>query len=275
MAQTLPLPTPTEAAAPVVRLEGAPRQGGILFVTIRAMSTGPAHCTWLGKTYPVVSLPGEADVLRVVLPVPMEAKPGKAWLHLEIPGGGEAWHSVVVRTHPFATQSIWLPAATVAGYDSPRAKQEDALLLGVIGRFDPEKHWRGSFARPCGGAETTAFGIRRTYNGRRKDRHRGVDVAVGNGTRLRAPNGGVVGMVAPGMRVNGNALVINHGLGVASLYLHASRYYVKTGQRMAKGEVFAATGSSGAATGPHLHWACYVHGVPVDPAVLRHVPAGW
>ncbi|MBM3463504.1 MAG: M23 family metallopeptidase [Armatimonadetes bacterium] len=256
-------------ATTTIGVEGAPRQGGVLFVKIEGIEGAEATVRWVNKTFQAVRLPNE-PFLRVVLPVPVDARPGTHPLVV-----GDTRRDVPIRSKWFGHQSIWLPAAMLATYDTPRSKRDDEILIEATRRMVGEMLWRGNFARPAAGYESTPFGIKRLYNGWRKGWHRGVDVAVGDGTPLHAPAAAVVGLVAPGQYTNGNAIVLNHGLGVSSLYLHMSRFAAKTGEKVARGEVFGYSGHSGAGTGPHLHWGMYVWGVPIDPAVFRALPAGW
>jgi len=232
-------------------------------------------CVFRGRTYPMRPLGDPASVVRVVLPIPVDTPPGSHWIKVELPDGRMAARQLVIRKVGFGHQSIWLSPAMLATYDSTQAKKDDRMLLEVIRTFMEQKYWRGAFGRPCRGRLSTPFGIRRTYNGWRKGWHRGLDIAAATGTPVTSPGDGVVGIAARHMLVNGNGIVINHGGGIASLYLHLSRIDVRAGQRVSKGQVIGAVGSSGAGTGPHLHWACYIHGVPIDPAALQHPPPSW
>jgi murein DD-endopeptidase MepM/ murein hydrolase activator NlpD len=231
-------------------------------------------CRWLGKSYPVVSLRGEPGVWRVIVPIPTSTPSGHQPLAIYL---GEATTSTQVRIlpHHYRHQHISLPPRMLASYDTPQSKADDERLLRELRRFVPDKYWQGSFGAPCAGPQSTPFGVRRTYNGWRKGWHRGQDVAVGCGTPLHAPAQATVGLTAAGLQVDGNAVVLHHGLGVASLYLHMSRFKAHPGQRLQRGEVFGWSGASGAGTGPHLHWATYVHGEPVEPGLWQHLPAAW
>ena len=231
-------------------------------------------CTWQGKSYPAISLRGEVGTWRAIVPVPTTSPTGLQTLRVTI-GTLSATSRVRIRPHPWPHQSISLPAAMLATYDTPRGKADDERLLAEIRRFVPDKLWRGGFAAPCKGRQSTPFGVRRTYNGWRKGWHRGQDLAVGSGTPLRAPGGGRVGLLAPGLLVDGNAVVIHHGLGLATLYLHMSRFGARQDQQLARGQRFGWSGGTGAGTGPHLHWAAYVHGTPVEPGLLYKLPPSW
>lgn len=257
--------------APVVmRVEGAPRPGGALFVTVSNAGDGDTLALrWLDNAYPLAA---EGSVLRAVLPVPRATKPGTYVLALTGSEGALVERAVPLKKVNYGDQSIWLPPAMLATYDSARAKADDRLLLDAAKKYTPERYWRGPFRSPADGPLSTRYGQARTYNGWRKGWHKGLDVAAGSGAPIRAPGGAVVAVVAPRQLVNGNATLLDHGIGVYSLYLHQSRIGVTVAQKVAAGRRIGQVGSTGAGTGPHLHWACYVHGVPIDPQVLMHAP---
>lgn len=263
-------PPSPEAAPPRLRVEGAPRPGGALFITVSNASVGDTlTIRWLDATYPLAA---DGDVLRAVLPVPRTTKPGAYMLRLAAGEETRVERAVPLKKVNYGYQSIWLPAAMLATYDCARAKADDRLLLDAAKKFTPERYWRGPFRSPAAGPLSTRYGQARTYNGWRKGWHKGLDVAADSGAPIRAPGGAVVAVVAPRQLVNGNATLLDHGLGVYSLYMHQSRISVTAGQKVAEGRQIGRVGSTGAGTGPHLHWACYVHGVPVDPQVLVHAP---
>ncbi|HEY9837552.1 MAG TPA: M23 family metallopeptidase, partial [Vampirovibrionales bacterium] len=103
--------------------------------------------------------------------------------------------------------------------------------------------------------------------------HRGVDYAGPQGSPVVAPAAGriaLVGRESEGFEIHGNVVGIDHGQGLTSLYLHLSRIDVKEGDMVQAGQVIGAVGSTGASTGPHLHWGLYVHGQSIDPVPWRY-----
>ncbi|MGH8456302.1 MAG: M23 family metallopeptidase [Stenotrophobium sp.] len=111
-----------------------------------------------------------------------------------------------------------------------------------------------AFIWPCEGRISGVFGSQRILNGEPRQPHYGVDVAVPVGTPVRAPADGVVTLAAPDMYYTGGTLMIDHGHGVASAFLHLSKLLVRKGERVKQGQVIARSGMSGRATGPHLDW---------------------
>ena len=117
---------------------------------------------------------------------------------------------------------------------------------------------------------STRYGVRRYYNGifAQNYYHRGLDYAGAAGSPVIAPAAGrvaLVGKVSQGFRVHGNAVGIDHGQGVTSIFLHLNRINVKEGDFVQAGNLIGTVGSTGASTGPHLHWGLYVNGKSIDP----------
>ena len=117
--------------------------------------------------------------------------------------------------------------------------------------------------------------MRRIRNGKTAGFHRGLDYAGSWGSPIYAPAGGKVTLVGPNFTLLGNCVIINHGEGLTGLYLHMSSINVKQGQTVKRGQVIGKIGNTGASTGPHLHYATYFHGVPVDPDLLASFPKEW
>ena len=139
----------------------------------------------------------------------------------------------------------------------------------------PERHWQGSLVRPSSGYVSTEFGVQRYYNGVYADDyyHRGVDYAAATGSPIVAPAAGYIRLVGrvrrDGFEIHGNTVGIDHGQGVLSFMIHMNRVDVQEGEFVAAGQTVGGVGSTGASTGPHLHWGLYVNGIAVDPVPWR------
>lgn len=124
------------------------------------------------------------------------------------------------------------------------------------------------FITPVKGPITGVFGSQRILNGKPRSPHHGLDFAVPMNTLVRCPADGIVRLAARNMYLMGNTLVIDHGLGVQSIFMHLNRISVKVGDAVKQGDVIGRVGKTGRATGPHLHWGVTVGPIPVDPARL-------
>lgn len=129
--------------------------------------------------------------------------------------------------------------------------------------------WRERFVWPVTGRISGVFGSQRIYAGEPGAPHSGVDVARPSGTPVAAPADGVVILAAEApFTLEGNLLMIDHGMGLNSAFLHLSRIDVRVGDRVSRGQIVGAIGATGRATGPHLHWGMMWNGVRIDPQLL-------
>jgi len=218
------------------------------------------------QNYPVFA---EGDKYRALLPTSPLDKPGKMTVVIK---GDERTSNigVWVKNRTFPTQRIRL-----SGRGAGKATQ---LELDKVAEFKklvtPEKYWNGSFLRPNAARVSTIFGVRRYYNGvfAKNYYHRGVDYAGNYGSPIIAPAAGkvrLIGREAAGFYVHGNIIGIDHGQGVLSVFMHLQDINVQEGDFVNPGQRIGTVGSTGASTGPHLHWGLYVNGVAVDPAPWR------
>jgi murein DD-endopeptidase MepM/ murein hydrolase activator NlpD len=135
------------------------------------------------------------------------------------------------------------------------------------------RHWDRSLMSPTPDCQISPFGVKRYHNGVYiNDYHKGVDLRSPQGRPIKAITDGVVKVAAPQFRLHGGTVGLDHGQGLSSVYIHMSKVAVKTGQAVKKGDVIGYVGSTGFATGPHLHWGLYAGGVPVDPDQWIPVP---
>jgi murein DD-endopeptidase MepM/ murein hydrolase activator NlpD len=137
----------------------------------------------------------------------------------------------------------------------------------------PEREWSGSFAPPVSAPVSDGFGIRRVFNGVTKSVHQGLDYRVPPGTPVAAVNSGSVLLARP-LYFEGNCVMLDHGQGLITLYLHLSEIDVKEGDHVERGQLLGRSGATGRATGPHLHLAVRWQGVYLNPAGLLalHLP---
>lgn len=132
-----------------------------------------------------------------------------------------------------------------------------------------EKYWQGKFIYPSNAPKSSPFGVKRSYNGAPvSSYHKGLDFAGKTGSPVVAPADGVVvvaGKEKDGFVVHGNAVILDHGHYLTSIYMHLSKIDVKLGDKVKQGEKIGEVGHTGISTGPHLHWGTYLYGVSTDP----------
>ena len=147
------------------------------------------------------------------------------------------------------------------------ALEDKEIKQKAFAAVTPERLWSGSFLAPVSSDISDIFGTARVFNGEVKSRHQGLDFAAPNGTPVHAINEGTVALARP-LYFEGNFVVVDHGQGLMSLYLHLSEIDVKEGENVKSGQRLGLSGGTGRASGPHLHLAVRWQGVYVDPAIL-------
>ncbi|MEO7252327.1 MAG: M23 family metallopeptidase [Arenimonas sp.] len=149
-----------------------------------------------------------------------------------------------------------------------RIAREQAMVSAARARDDGRDDYEVTFQWPVHGRVSGVYGSQRIYNGTPKSPHSGLDVAAAQGTPVHAPAAGIVTLAEPGLYLTGGTVLLDHGHGVSSNFLHFSRIDVHVGQRVEQGEVLGLVGMTGRATGPHMHWGMNWFGVRVDPRLL-------
>ncbi|MES3100764.1 M23 family metallopeptidase [Sphingomonas faeni] len=146
---------------------------------------------------------------------------------------------------------------------------ELAQIVAARARTTDAQGWRQSFAWPATGRISGLFGSQRVYKGEPGSYHSGTDIAVPTGTIVTAPADGVVILAADhSFTLEGNLLMLDHGMGLNSAFLHLSRIDVRQGDHVRQGQPIGAVGMTGRATGPHLHWALRWNAAKLDPMLV-------
>lgn len=187
------------------------------------------------------------------------------------PGGSALSHSISVTPRDWPVERIdGVPPATVNPPPAIAARiaREQAEVTAARARDDARPDFAQAFIWPVHGRISGRFGNQRVYNGTPKAAHSGMDIAAANGTPVKAPAAGVVTFAKPDLYLTGGTLLLDHGHGVSSNFLHLSRLDVKVGERIGQGQVIGAVGATGRATGPHLHWGMNWFDVRIDPLLL-------
>lgn len=178
--------------------------------------------------------------------------------------------TITVTAGKFATESLKVEKQFVEPNpeQANRAMEEQQKLRALFDRVTPERFWQGAFRMPLKGAiHGTNFGKRRILNGQPRSPHTGADFPVPTGTPVYATQNGRV-VLAEELYFSGNTVILDHGLGVYSLYGHLSSTNVALGDAITTGTVLGKVGATGRATGPHLHWGVTVNKARVNPVQL-------
>jgi len=148
-----------------------------------------------------------------------------------------------------------------------KISEDKTLKERTFAHVTPERLWTGRFRAPTSAPISGVFGTTRTFNGQVQSVHQGLDFAVNEGTPVMAVNSGTVLLAQP-LFFEGGLVVLDHGQGLLTLYMHLSKIEVKEGDHVAGGQKLGLSGGTGRATGPHLHVAVRWQGVYLDPATL-------
>jgi len=206
--------------------------------------------------------------------IDLEARPGMATWRVGVMDARDqplkASGRLQIRARKFPVQRLTLPREMVE-LDAPtlqRVEEESKRLRTLYATITPERHWRGRFAKPVGVPDAgEGFGARRIINGQPRAPHAGLDYSADAGTPVVGANAGHVALVAEYF-FPGRLVVLDHGLGLYTLYFHLERADVSDGDRVERGQIIGRVGASGRATGPHLHFAAHLRQTRIDPALL-------
>ena len=242
-----------------------PVPGGVAVVSLGAAAQAP-QVTFNGHRVMVIRDSDEQWI--AVVGIPLTTKPGKQTLQVQ---GGSAV-GFDVGTKEYAAQHIKLKnkrQVTPNPDDLKRIERELNEQVTAYRQFrEGVTPSNVILDRPVtGGRLSSPFGLRRFFNGEERNPHSGLDFAVPAGTPVKAPAAGRVVLVG-NYFFNGNTVFVDHGQGFISMFCHLSAIDVKVGDEVARGAVVGKVGSTGRATGPHLHWNISLNDARVDPAIF-------
>ncbi|MGK6323216.1 M23 family metallopeptidase [Sphingomonas sp. DT-51] len=263
------LPPPPELVTPArLGLPAVIAQGGLALGTA---PPGTMRLTLDGAAVPV------APDGRFLIAVDRDAT-GTLTLVALLPGAPALTVSLPVTPRAWRLERLDR-VAKVPVPDADFARRRPAELAQIAAARSvgsPSAGWRQRFRWPVTGRISGLFGAQRIYRGEPGSYHGGVDVARGEGTPVVAPADGVVTLAAdPPFTLEGRLLILDHGAGLTSAFLHLSRIDVRVGQHVRQGEPIGLVGRTGRASGPHLHWAMTWRGARIDPQpVAGAMPAG-
>jgi len=251
-------------------------QGEIIKVSMEdSPEVRVAYVRFLGKKYVLGKAVYSTKILAFI-GLDLALKPGTYSLDVYIDRrDGHAdlvRKKVVVLPKQFPVKKLWVQEKYVTPPPDVRQRiqRESLVLNSVLDMSYSQWTGNGPFILPLQGRPAQNFGERRIFNNKPRSPHSGEDISAPSGTVVRASNSGRV-VLASNLYFAGNTVIIDHGLGVFTLYGHFSKFRVKRGQSVNNGDVIGEVGATGRVTGPHLHWSVRVNGCRVDPYSLLHL----
>jgi murein DD-endopeptidase MepM/ murein hydrolase activator NlpD len=235
------------------------------------------EATWEGHRFPLV----KHDALWVtVIGVDLDAKAGEHAADVTFRYGDGRSRSVrepvTVKAQKFPTTELKVEDRYVelSPEDAARAVREAQETDAIYAMLTPECYWSEPFVAPIHGAKDGRnFGHRRVFNGQPRAPHSGADLHADVGTPVYAANRGRV-VLAKDLFYSGNAVIVDHGLGLYTVYLHLSKIDVAPGAVVERGQRLGLAGATGRVTGPHLHWGVRIVDARVDPFSLLKLAPG-
>lgn len=241
-----------------VDLTGRLEQGGI----VRGQARAGAAVTLDGRPVPL------DESGRFLLGFAREA-PAEAVLEIDgerqtLPIAGREWK--IQRIDGLPPAKVTPDPAELA-----RIKAETQLVAARRGIISLRPWFLDGLTVPADGPISGVFGSQRILNGEARAPHSGTDIAAPLGAPVHAVAGGTVMLAHPDMFFTGQTVMVDHGLGLQTVYAHLSRLDVAEGETVRRGQILGAVGASGRATGPHLHWGATWLDVRLDPETLLSV----
>lgn len=247
-------------ASPAVELTGNAIQGGLIFGQAE-----PGSQVSLDSTVINISANG-----HFVIGFNRDES-GTRELQVTSPAGEVFHKGLAVRAREYAIERVdGLPPATVTPDPAATARiREDARMVATARQHrDKQAYYATGFAWPAKGRISGVYGSQRVLNGEPRRPHYGLDIAAPEGTEVYAPAPGVITLTHPDMYFSGGTIILDHGQGLSSTFLHLSKILVEAGAFVEQGDPIALIGSTGRASGPHLDWRMNWLDRRVDPQPL-------
>ncbi|MDU8359372.1 peptidoglycan DD-metalloendopeptidase family protein [Pseudomonas syringae group sp. J309-1] len=257
---------PAHADSYITRLLNKPVPGGVAVVDLGNAAQAPT-ATYDGK--PVLVVKEQGVRWLAIVGVPLTVKPGAQKLIAKDASGNRTLN-FVVGNKKYPEQRITLKNQRQVNPnpdDLKRINGELAEQLKAYRSFSPGTPSNLALDKPVAGPLSSKFGVRRFFNGEERNPHSGLDFAVPAGTPIKAPAAGKV-ILTGNYFFNGNTVFVDHGQGFISMFCHMSKIDVKVGDAVPRGGVVGRVGSTGRATGPHMHWNVSLNDARVDPAIF-------
>jgi len=262
LALLLCLTLPAHAEGFLTRLLNKPVPGGVAVVDLGNDASAP-KARYDGK--PVLVVREDDQRWIAIVGIPLTVKAGKQSLDVD----GQA-HNFRVEPRSYREQHITLKNQRQVNPnpdDLKRIERELDEQTRAYRQFSPRQPSNLLFDRPVNGPLSSPFGLRRFFNGEERNPHSGLDFAAKAGTPIKAPAAGKV-ILTGNYFFNGKTVFVDHGQGLISMFCHLSQIDVKVGDELSRGAVLGKVGSTGRATGPHLHWNVSLNDARIDPSIF-------
>ena len=250
-------------------------QGEIVKISLQSPVPVSAVLSFDGKEYTFTSDNTKLKYFALIAPgLDMEPGTYDVVIHLESSRGVKKdipfKLALSGRTFPSKRIKVAGRFTSFTSADIRRIKNEKEMLGCIYSISTPDWLGSGRFVMPLKGKITGTFGEKRVFNDNFVSRHRGIDISSPRGVPVRASNSGEV-VLARDLYFSGNTVIVNHGLGLFSIYCHLSKAVVREGTFADKGKILGYTGSTGRSTGPHLHWGLRLVDDYADPLSMMYL----
>ncbi len=246
-------------------------QGSPVFITVELDKPATrVSGNFVNKPFQFFHEEGNTKVWHALAGIDLEAAPNQYGLDVTatLPGGRIAKKSTQITVAPgeFKTGDITVPENYVNPSDAEQKQigGDSLLKKRAYGRSAPRLLWSGNFVKPVSAASTPSFGESRLLNEEKTSLHTGTDFPIKESAPVLAANSGTV-VLTRDLFYEGDTVILDHGEGLFTVYLHLSRTDVKEGDKLKKGDRIGLSGASGRVTGPHLHFGVRWQGVWLDP----------
>ena len=260
-------------AHPFIKIDvsnDTPLQGEAIWITLNTTKKVTSGTVSLnGKAFKLFAHPRNSFKYLTCVGISRYTKPANQQLKFNLnftdKTAYQTHHNITIKSANFKKEHITLkPKKYKLSQNKPKIKSEGSILSKKFKTITQSKKFNGPFLWPVNGRISSPFGNQRIYNNKPSWSHSGTDISAKKGTPIMATESGTV-IFAKKLKVHGNTIMINHGWGIVSVYNHCDQLNVKETDKVKKGDIIGTVGSTGIATGDHLHFGISIQNIRVDP----------
>lgn len=241
--------------------------GGVAVIPLRAALTPPSHGIYNQNSVMILQ---SSEQWYAIVGIPLGASLGTHSVKITYQDGGVVTYTFSVREKQYKNQYLTFKEGRYVTPDpavTQRIQREREEMLRAFKTFSPQLYTFPYFRLPVENTLSSEFGVRRFLNNKPRDPHSGIDIRGASGTPVRAAAAGVIIAIGDYL-LNGKTVIIDHGLGLITMYCHLSKIHAKLQQPVESGEVIGLVGMTGRSTGPHLHWTVSLNNARVNPVLF-------